>query len=288
MVDNSFENDSSYNLLINEIKNGFVSHAYLIDENNNTKAYDMVIYLIKEILCLGLSDTEKDAICKRIDDSNYPELRVIEPDGMLIKKQQIIDLQKEFSMEAVEGNRRIYIIRDCEKMRPETANSMLKFLEEPENNITAFLMTNNFSNVLETIISRCQVIKLNNYNSSSLDNEVDLLVLEFIDNIEKNGRRSIINNEKILADIISSKDREKLIILIDKMIDMYYNIMKIIISCGKDNDILYYDKLAKYANKNDINKLMNKINCLIDCKDSIKYNVNINLLIDKLILSIGG
>ena len=194
MID-SFD-DCSFNLLIKEVKKGYISHAYLIDENNNNTAYDMIISLIKEIFCLDVSDSEKERICKRIDDNNYPELKIIEPDGLLIKKQQIIDLQKEFSMEAVEGKNRIYVIRDCEKMRLETANSMLKFLEEPENNIIAFLMTNNINSVLETIISRCQIIKLNNNGNDLKKEEIDSLALEFIYNIETNGRRSIIDNEK--------------------------------------------------------------------------------------------
>ena len=284
MIDNF--DDSSFNLLISEIEKGFISHAYLIDENNNSLAFDMVISLVKKIFCLDSSEEKKDIICKRIDDNNYPELKIIEPDGMLIKKQQIIDLQQEFSMEAVEGSRRIYIIRDCEKMRPETANSMLKFLEEPENNVIAFLMTNNINSVLETIISRCQIIKLNGNNDLKND-EFDLLALEFIDNVEKKGGKSIVDNEKLLIDIINSKDREKLIAFIDKLIDMYYSIMKLIDEGGNCN-ILYYDNLVKYVKNNDISKIINKINCLVECKDSIKYNVNINLLIDKLILSIGG
>ena len=281
-------NNFVLNDIINEeIKNGYISHAYLIDENNNAEAFDLVLSFAKEILCLDLSKSIKDKICKRIDDDNFPELKIIKPDGMLIKKQQIIDLQREFSMEAVEGNRRVYIIRDCEKMRPETANSMLKFLEEPDNNITAILMTNNIDAVLDTIISRCQIIKLNNDNLISIDNDLDKSVLEFISNIECKGKNSIILNEKILSDIISSKDREKLISFIDKVIDMYYNIMKIVID-DKNSNVLYYDELVKYVSNNDINRLTYKINCLIDAKDSIKYNVNINLLIDKLILRIGG
>ena len=270
-----------------EIKKGYISHAYLIDENNNNGAFDLVISFVKEILCLNVSNQKRDKICKRIDDGNYSELKIIKPDGMLIKKQQIIDLQREFSMEAVEGSRRIYVIRDCEKMRPETANSMLKFLEEPDNNITAFLMTNNIEAVLETIISRCQVIKLNNSSEFSIDNDLDKQVLEFINNIECMGKKSIILNENILSDIISSKDREKLISFIDKLIDMYLNIMKIVID-DKNINLLYYDELVKYVDNNDINRLTYKINCLIDAKDSIKYNVNINLLIDKVILRIGG
>ena len=87
---------------------------------------------------------------------------------------------------------------------------------------------------------------------------------------------------------ISAKNREQLVNFFDKLIDMYYDIMKIIISGGRNNSILYYDVLVEYANNNDEKKILSKIDCLVKTKDAIKYNVNSNLLIDSLILSIGG
>lgn len=286
MLDDFEKQKNVCDIMFNEIKNGHVSHAYLIDENNYSKSFDMVISFVKEILCLNKSNEEREILCKRIDDGNYPELKIIEPDGLLIKKQQILDLQKEFSLSSVEGNKRVYIIRNCEKMRPETANSMLKFLEEPESDITAILMTNNINNILSTIISRCQIIRIGNDVVVNEFNELDEIVLNFIDSIETIGKRSIMNTNELIFNKISSKDRDGLIKFLDKVIDMYYDILKIIID--DNNKSIYYDKLVKYANINDKNKVLNKIDFLVCAKDSIKYNVNCNLLIDSLILSIGG
>ena len=283
MSNDYIEQENVYNIMLNEIKNGHVSHAYLIDENRYAKSFDIVLSFVKEILSLNLNDDERNNLCKRIDDGNYPEIKIIEPDGMLIKKQQILDLQKEFSMSAVEGSKRIYIIKDCEKMRPETANSMLKFLEEPESDIVAFLMTNNINNILPTIISRCQIIRLGNSVVTNNVSELDELALNFIKNIETIGKKCIINTSKI-----SVKNRELLISFFDKVIDFYYDIIKIIIYGDEEKNILYYDELVKHAKDNDKIKLLNKIDFLVEMKDSIKYNVNINLLIDSLILCIGG
>lgn len=282
------EQKNVYNIMFNEINNGHISHAYLIDENNNLQSFDIVLSFVKEILCLNLSDEERDNICKRIDDGNYPEIKIIEPDGMLIKKQQILDLQLEFSRSAVEGSKKIYIIRNCEKMRPETANSMLKFLEEPEGDIVAFLMTNNINNILSTIVSRCQIIRLGNNVVKNEATEFDEIVLNFIKKIETSGKRCIMETNDLIFNKISAKNREQLVNFFDKLIDMYYDIMKIIISGGRNNSILYYDVLVEYANNNDEKKILSKIDCLVKTKDAIKYNVNSNLLIDSLILSIGG
>ena len=278
----------AYNIMMNEIMNNHISHAYLIDENNNKESFDIVMAFIKEILCSKLDVNDKQVLCKRIDDGNYPEIKVIEPDGMLIKKKQILDLQQEFSRSAFEGNKRIYIIRDADKMRSETANSMLKFLEEPDNDIIAILMTNNYNNLLSTIISRCQVIRLNNDNIFVNNNELDDIVVNFIKNIENNGMKAIMQEQELLFNLVSIKDRDKIVNVFDKMIDIYYDIMKI--STERENIRYnnYFDILSDVVNKNKYNEILDKINYLVKKKETIKNNVNINLLIDSVIINLGG
>lgn len=278
----------AYNIMMNEINTNHISHAYLIDENNCYESFDFVIAFIKEILCIGLDQESRQVICRRIDDGNYPELKIIEPDGMLIKKQQILDLQKMFSMVAVEGNKRIYLIKDAEKMRSETANSMLKFLEEPENNIIAILMTNNFNNMLSTIISRCQIIRLNNELDVNLENDLDRDVLNFVKCIENDGINTIMNEQDILFNKINIKDREDLIVFFDKMIDMYYDIMKIVIGNLNVKYIDFKEEFISIANNYTYDKILDIINLLIKYRDAIKNNVNINLLVDSMIVSMGG
>lgn len=279
----------AYDIMKKEIFNNQLSHAYLIDENNYENSFDMIMAFVKEIVCSNLSEVVKEVTCKRIDDGNYPEIKVISPDGMLIKKKQILDLQHEFSMSAFEGNKRIYIIRDADKMKTETANSMLKFLEEPENGIIAILMTNNFNNVLSTIVSRCQIIRLNNdINTIVKCDDLDEIVINFIKKIEENGINTIIFEHDFLFNKLSIKDRDIFIKFFDKMIDMYYDIMKIISGNTKINFNLYLDILTVISNKNNEQDILKKISYILRAKDAIKYNVNINLLIDSLIINVGG
>ncbi len=277
----------AYNIMKNEIYNNHISHAYLIDENNNIESFNIVMAFIKEILCVGLNNYDREVLCKRIDDGNYPEIKIIEPDGMLIKKRQILDLQQEFSMAAIEGNKRIYIIKDADKMRSETANSMLKFLEEPENNIIAILMTNNYNNLLSTIISRCQVIRLNNDLKIAKDANLEDFALKLILLIENKKNKAIIN-EKYFFDLISLKERENYVIIFDKMIDMYYDILKICngIKTIKFSD--YYNDFYNIACMNSQYQILNKITIILSHKDRIRNNVNMNLLFDSLVISVGG
>ena len=287
MLDNYLEEQKiAYGILMNEIKNKKLSHAYLIDENNNVNAFDMIKAFVLEILGDGLEVNEKLILKKRIDDNNYPEFKIIEPDGMLIKKKQILDLQQDFSLSPVEGNKRIYVIRDADKMRSETANSMLKFLEEPNSDIIAILMTNNYNSMLSTIISRCQIIKLA-INNKSEEEDIEI-PMKFVESIENNGIKTLVDIQNLLFQNISNKERDNLILFFDKVIDIYYDIMKIEIKAKEIKYQKYYDVLEKFALKNEKENILKKINYLVMAKDMIKYNVNVNLLVDSVIVNLGG
>ena len=288
------EQELAYNLLVRDIETNCVTHAYLIDENNYVDSYKMVLSFVKAVLCenryIDNSKCLDCLLCKRIDEGNYPELKIIEPDGMYIKKQQIIDLQQEFSRSCVEGKKRIYIIRECEKMRTEAANSMLKFLEEPDSDIVAILMTNNINNVLPTIISRCKIIKFNNISKSTdnVDNELDELAINFFYNLETRGIDTIIDLKDIWFSVVGAKDRDKMIVVFDRMIDIYYDVMKILIGNKDIKCGMWEDKIYQFANNNNIDGIIKKINILMEAKDSIKFNVNSNLLMDSVVINIGG
>ena len=276
--DYSKSQNVAYTLFKNQIINHQLSHAYLIDDNNSGESYNIVIAFIKSIL---ISDNDGvDNISNLIDSGNYPELQIIKPDGMFIKKGQLIQLQDDFSKSSVYGKRKIYIIEDADKMRPEAANAILKFLEEPSSSIIAFLLTNNFNNMLSTIVSRCQIVKLN--NDLNIDSSFDDICLNFIRAVENNKYDAFLSENKLFFDVIEYKNRENVVLFIDKLINLYYYVLKVVI--GEDNN----NDLCEIINKNDLNSILNKINYLIEIKDSVKFNVNINLLIDSIIFNLGG
>ena len=145
------------------IDNGRISHAYLFEVDNYEEDLNYIYSFIKMILCKCSYDELKNndnKIINLIDSNNYPDLFVIRPDGSSIKKGQLIDLQKEYSNKSLLDNKRIYIIEECEKMNQSSANTILKFLEEPEDDVVAILIADNRYHVIDTIISRCQIISL--------------------------------------------------------------------------------------------------------------------------------
>lgn len=298
----------AYNIMMNAINNNRISHAYLFDSNGNPDVMDIVLSFIKSIVCLEYDD-ENSAIkvCKRIDEGNYLDVMIIEPDGLWIKKNQIIDLQNEFSKKAVEGSKKIYIIKSADKMNVQTANSILKFLEEPVDDIMAILIVDNINLVLPTILSRCQIIKLNkkklsdfsndnfhylfnngkysDFNNDKISNIIES-VINFISYIEKNGMDTMIYTKKLWHN--NFKDREDNIMAVELMINFYSDVVKYIAS-GKVN--FYYDKISdiyNIVNFNSIERVVSKIEILDDVKNSLKKNLNINLIIDKMIIDMCG
>lgn len=305
----------AYSLLKNAVDGGKLSHAYLIDGNNNDDAFDFVMAFVKFIVC-GNSYTNNSLcgscnICSRIDDGNYPEVKIVENDSLVIKKEQLLDLQRDFSLTAVEGKYRIYVIKDCDKMNKQSSNSLLKFLEEPDDNIIAILFTNNINNVLSTIISRCQLIKLVksnnvlssnsllNFASSFCDNKRDVDkfiedeskkkiiedVMNFILFYEKNGLDTIIYLKKMWYN--NFQMREDSIFAMFLIVNFYYDVLKY--KYGFDDYFFkdYMDNIESVSVINSMNSILYKIELSSKKYDDLRCNLNVNLLIDDLVIRLG-
>lgn len=297
-----------YNILSNAIAHDKLSHAYLFDSNGNSDVEKIVLSFVKMIITNNILDeNEKNNICMRIDDGNYVDVKIIEPDGIWIKKDQLLDLQSEFSKKSIEGNKKVYIIKSADKMNVQTANSILKFLEEPIDDIIAILIVDNINLVIQTIVSRCQIIKLNknplslksidNFSSYFYQGKYSLFkdeekskiiddVLSFIMFLENNGLDTIVYSKKIWHN--NFKDRELSILAVNLCIYFYYDVIKY--KCNLEK-YFYGDKLSSIeivGEKNDYSKLINKIEVLDRTENYLKRNLNINLLIDKMIIDMCG
>lgn len=292
------EQPIAFKIFNNALKSQKFSHAYLIESNGYEKTFDLVLLFAKMILNL-----EKN-------NSDLLELKVINKDGNNIKKEQIDELQDIFNKKAILGNKKVYIINELEKMKETTANSLLKFIEEPEEGIIALLITNNIYQILPTIISRCQVISLINskkenqgttkerignylFNSKEkseefiLDENSDSIinkVIEFAKFYENNRINTIIHLKKLWHDFFT--ERKDVIQAFEILLLMYKDALNL--KLGKDMQFFidYKEDVALIENKNTIDYLVNKINVIRDLKDKIKYNINLGLLMDKLVIEL--
>ncbi len=261
-----------------------LAHAYLISTNNIAKCYEVLLKVIKNIFCVNeyVDNCNKCSLCHLIDVHNLPSLKVIEPDGTFIKKEQILELKYLFSKDSQYTKENIYIIKNAEKMNKESANTMLKFLEEPDGDVIGFFITNNKDNVISTIVSRCQNIDVNFTNSDfeelglneeEYNNYLDTLN-DYLTKIEMEKSKLILYNKECLGEY--TKDDIK--ILMQMALKKYKEALnnKILGKEIKDN-LLFLDKL-------NINNLKKKVNLLIDYLKELTYNVNLDLLLDKFVI----
>jgi DNA polymerase III, delta' subunit len=149
--------------LTNTLKTDKLSHAYLVVGEDSLYCDEFILSFVKAIFCLEnkkkeFYSCENCKNCNSINHGNYVDFYKLESETS-IKKEEIQTLKSDLSVKSFYG-KKIYWIRDIEKMTEQAANSLLKFLEEPEDDIIAILSCKNISAVLPTIISRCQQIKL--------------------------------------------------------------------------------------------------------------------------------
>ena len=295
----------AYKIFKNSIIKNKLSHAYLINTNGYHKGFDFAKAFAKYLLCPNNeTGSHECSVCHLIDDNSYSEFKVIEADGLWIKKEQTDELQEMFSMKSLSG-RKVYIINGVENLNISASNSILKFLEEPEEGIVAILITDNIYKVLGTIVSRCQVINLNNvqvksddmllnvgnqlYNDSDKINEfvndsesISKIghVIDFIEYLYSNKLDILVYINKYWNDFFKGKD--DYLFAFNIMIMFYSDV----INYKMGNDIIlseFKSNIEKFSelDYNIINKILNLI---MEVREDLYSNVNLNLLMDKFII----
>jgi len=97
--------------------------------------------------------------CLAILGGRFPDVQVIEPSGQVIKVEQVREMRQAAYMRPMVGRKRVFIVSEADKMKDESANTMLKILEEPPLFSHLILVTDNPHLILPTIRSRCQALQ---------------------------------------------------------------------------------------------------------------------------------
>lgn len=286
-------------LLLNSFNNNKIVQAYLFVSNDKSFLLDYALAFSKKLI----TEDYNEQICNMIDNNTYPELKIINPINNIIKKEQLLDLQQAFLVKPTLGKKMVYIINGAECLYVSSANTILKFLEEPSKDIVAILLTDNLAKVLPTIKSRCQnlifknkreeenkidnlyndyKLKINNEEDSSKEfNKRVEDMINFIDKMEKLGLKEFIHYKDNIFDIFKNKD--DFIILFDFMLYFYYDILNI--NVGRDIYLKKYnDQLVNISNNNGIDKIQKKLQLIEETKIKLETNMNLKLLMDEFII----
>jgi DNA polymerase-3 subunit delta' len=208
------------------LKSKKMSHAYLF--SGDFASFDMALYLAKSRFCENLQDNLPCGVCREcrlIEQEEFSDVKIIRPIGQIIKTETIKTLMRDFSRSGFEGKNQVFIIDGCEKLHPNAANSLLKYIEEPQSSSYMILLTSDDSKVLPTIKSRTQVFQFPKNR------------LLLVEQAEKSGLLK--SQANILSDLAKTPSHLEELIQNKKRLDLIQVVERFI-------DVLFKDELLAY------------------------------------------
>jgi DNA polymerase III subunit delta' len=164
-----------YQTLVNAFKNQKVNHAFLLSGQKGAPIKESAVFLAQSLVCENANPLacEECISCLRIANESYADYILIDGEKGTIKKEEIETLQSSFAKSGVEVKAlKVYIIHLFEKATASAINSLLKFLEEPYDDVIGIITTENQAQILDTIVSRCQVLRIKTYSKEYLEQEL--------------------------------------------------------------------------------------------------------------------
>ena len=207
---NIFNNTEVNNNLRNIIKSRIFSNGYIFHGPEGIGKKTTAIQFIQDIFNLYKSETNVES---KIKDNNHPDFLFIEPTyfikGKLINRSdyespknnkatiridQIRNIKNFLSKKSLESEKKIILIVDAHLINEAGSNCLLKILEEPTNGIF-ILLTSKVNLLLDTIISRCQLVRFKSFSYKQLKVFIqDKLDIESIDIDKELNYEFIINS----------------------------------------------------------------------------------------------
>lgn len=144
--------------LARAVTSGRTSHAYLFLGAPGSGKLDAAWALAQALVCEhgGCGSCEA---CVRVARHTHPDVHYYAPEsvtGYLIGQTR--DLIEDVSLAPIRAKTKVYIIDQADRLRADSANALLKTLEEPPAGVTFILLGTSAETILPTIVSRCQCV----------------------------------------------------------------------------------------------------------------------------------
>jgi DNA polymerase III delta' subunit len=139
---------------------GRLHHAYLLTGPETRLKADTAERLAASFAPPSLmAGADEDAVVERIRRGNHPDFVRLVPENELINVEAVRTLPKALSFPPLELSRRVVLIEGAQGMNVQASNALLKILEEPPAHTMFFLLCREPSDMLQTIVSRCQALR---------------------------------------------------------------------------------------------------------------------------------
>lgn len=184
-------------ILENALASDKLSHAYLFVGEKGTCTKECATWLIGQVINKGLKAESEEAISnlRRLEEGTYADCIVLDGISKSIKKEEILTVQEKFSKTALEKSGwKAYILDGVDNATTEACNSLLKFLEEPQPDTLAILITDKQDRVLPTLVSRCQTLT---FRTQPFDRCYEECLSEGIDETDSYFLAHLIHNSKM-------------------------------------------------------------------------------------------
>ncbi|EEE41089.1 DNA polymerase III subunit delta' [Prochlorococcus marinus] len=166
------------------IKNKSFANGYIFYGAEGVGKKQTALQFIKEIF---KQSSPSDNVEEKITNNNHPDFLIIKPDSLLAtKKSKSSDLEKTIKsgseiikiaqirniktflgQKSINSGKKIVLIVDAHLLNEAASNCLLKTIEEPSNGIF-ILLTSKLNLLLDTIISRCQIVRFRSFSSKQI------------------------------------------------------------------------------------------------------------------------
>ncbi len=276
---------------IQSIQNQRLAHAYIFYGQQGRGKESFALELAKALNCQDEQNRPCGVCpsCVKIAKLSHPDVKFMFPVSSQLKSKDLpeiiklkaknpyaaieipghknipIDAIRELKNEAkyasFEAANRVFIISGAEYFSREAANSFLKLLEEPPENLFIILITDEYHNLLDTIRSRCQPVHFPDYSTEQIAEIVKRYEPEAED-LDSLSRIAQFNLKKIFAMLHSDYQQKRKTV---------YHFIK---AAAADDMLLAAELIDTITQKRDKNYIIELLNLMILwMHDALQYSI---------------
>ena len=284
--------------LKNELSFNREAGTYLFYGDDLEKNYRIALEFSAELFSRNIeNEDEKSKIKDKTLRNLYSDLMVV--DNLNI--DTVRDIIKKTYTSSHEGGAKVFILKNIQDIRKESANAMLKLIEEPTKD-NFFILISKRLNILSTIKSRSIIYRIRKSTPEELgvDKYVYNFFLGFSNDIEKYKEKEIDlmleKSYKAIGGVLKEYEKEK---NIEVKIDLYKclrNFVQESTNLKKYEKIKFAEDIYLNSSKENVNLIVEYLINLVkrdknlkeklEYKRILRYPINLKLLLINLIMSI--